>query len=85
MSTATFLDRFFDPITHLLPPETARQLIDLQLDPNVQARIDELAAKANEGTLTDDERQEYAEYVEGLDLIAIFKLKAQAALDRQAL
>jgi hypothetical protein len=84
MNATTILDRFLDPVAQILPPDTARQILDLRLDPQLQARLDELAEKANQGTLSAEERQEYEEYVEGLDLIAVFKLKARAALRRQA-
>ena len=47
-------------------------------------RIDELAAKANEGVMTEAEREEYAAYVEALDLVEILKAIARLALARQA-
>ena len=83
MNATSILDRFLEPVTQLLPAETARQILDLRIDPQLQARLDVLAEKANCGTLSDTERDEYAEYVEGLDIIAMFKLKARAALLRQ--
>jgi hypothetical protein len=49
----------------------------------MQARIDDLREKANEGQLTDDERAEYGELVEGLDLFGIFKSKARAVLGQR--
>ncbi len=84
MNATTILDRFLDPVTEILPPETARKILELRLDPELQARLDVLAEKANQGTLSAEEREEYEEYVEGLDLIAVFKLKARAALGRDA-
>lgn len=84
MNATTILDRFLDPVTQILPADTARQILELSIAPELQARLDELAEKANQGTLSAEEREEYAEYVEGLDLIAVFKLKARAALRRQA-
>jgi|GEM_PF-572623 len=84
MNVTTILDRFLDPVTQILPPDTARQILDLRLDPQLQSRLDVLAEKANQGSLSAEEREEYEEYVEGLDLIAVFKLKARAALRRQA-
>ena len=83
MSATSILDRFLDPVAHILPPETAQQIVDMRIDPQLQARLDVLAEKANQGTLSAEEHEEYAEYVEGLDLIAIIKLKARAALNRQ--
>jgi hypothetical protein len=77
MNVTSILDRFLEPVTQILPPDTARQIIDLHIDPQLQARLDVLAEKVNEGTLSTEEYEEYAEYAEGLDLIAIFKMKAR--------
>jgi hypothetical protein len=44
--------------------------------------LDELAAKANAGTLTAAEMREYREYVEGIDLVGILKGKARSSLTR---
>lgn len=85
MSTTSLLDRFLDPVVEFLPADTARKIIDLGIDPELQTRLDELADKANDGTLSAEERQEYEGYIEELDIIAIFKLKAKAALRRQGL
>lgn len=83
MSTASILDRFLDPVVEFLPADTARKIIDLRIDPELQDRLDELAEKANQGKLTTEERVEYEGYIEELDVIAIFKVKARAALRRQ--
>lgn len=56
--------------------------MDLELDPHSQSRLDELAAKANEGHLTDDERQEYEEFVKGIDLMGILKVRARTVLEK---
>jgi len=76
----TVLDRFLKPFTECLTPEVAQRIVNLQLDSQSQARLDELAAKANEGQLTDDERQEYEEFVEGIDLMGILKARARTVL-----
>ena len=76
----TVLDRFLGPFTECLTPEVAQRIVNLQLDSQSQARLDELAAKANEGQLTDDERQEYEEFVEGIDLMGILKARARTVL-----
>jgi len=73
----TVLDRFLRPLTDCLTPEVAQRIVNLQLDAQSQARLDDLAAKANEGQLTDDERQEYEEFVEGIDLMGILKARAR--------
>ena len=78
----TVLDHFLRPFTECLTPEVAQRIVNLQLDSHSQARLDELAAKANEGQLTDNERQEYEEFVEGIDLMGILKARAQTVLAR---
>lgn len=83
MSTTSILDGFLEPIVDFLPADTAQKIIDLRIDPKLQSRLDELAEKANEGNLSADERSEYERYIEELDVIAIFKLKARAALRRR--
>lgn len=82
MMTTSILDRFLDPVVDFLPAEAARKIIELPIDPEFQARLDQLAEKANDGRLSSEEREEYARYVDELDVIAIFKLKARAALRR---
>ena len=57
------LDRFLRPFAECLTPEVAQRIVDLEPGPHSQSRLDELAAKANEGHLTDDEQQEYEEFV----------------------
>ena len=57
--------------------EAARHVLALTIDPEIQARVEVLAERANEGELTPEERSEYLSYVEAADLLAIFKLKAR--------
>jgi len=71
------------PVTDCLTPEVARRIVDARLDAETQARIDELARKANRGTLTVQERDEYAEFVEYIDLVGIIKAKARLLLQQQ--
>lgn len=84
MSTSSVLDGFLEPVVGFLSADTAEKIIGLRIDASLQDRIDKLAEKANLGTLSADEREEYATYIEDLDTIAIFKLKARAALRRQS-
>lgn len=78
------LDRFLRPFAECLTPEVAQRIVDLELDPHSQARLDELAAKANEVHLTDDEQQEYEEFVESIDLMGILKARARTVLVKHA-
>jgi hypothetical protein len=80
MSTMMYLDRFLEPMTAILSPEVARRIVALRVSPDVQLRADELACKANEGTLTPDEETEYREFVEAVDIISIIQAKARRFL-----
>jgi hypothetical protein len=79
-----YLDRFLDPLTDALTPESASALLNLRADPEVEARIEGLRRKANEGTLTPDEDAEYKDFVEAVDIVSIMQAKARRFLSRQA-
>ena len=70
--------KVLEPVMRRLPPEVARQIVELRAAPELQARIDELAARCNAGLLTENEHAEYAGYVEAIDLIAILQAEARA-------
>ena len=79
-----YLDRFPDPLTKALTPESASALLNLRADPDLEARIEELRCKANEGTLTPAEDAEYKDFVEAVDIFSIMQSKARRVLSRQA-
>jgi hypothetical protein len=83
MSAASGLDGLLEPLSRCLDAESARRIVDLQVDPPVQERMDVLAEGANEGTLSDNERSEYEALVSAADFISILKLKAQLYLASQ--
>ena len=80
MSTISYLDRFLEPMTEAFTPEMARRIAELRAAPGLQAHVDALADKANEGTLTPDEDREYKDYVEAADIIGIIQAKARRFL-----
>ena len=77
---AAALDRMLEAVGHCLTPESAQQVVELRADPQLQARLDELADKSTAGTLSAEERSEYEAYVRALDFITILQNKARAAL-----
>ena len=78
--TSQILDRLLEPVGRCLSEEAARQLTGLRADEEIQARVDELAEKCNEGTLTAEERSEYESYVMAAGIVAILQAKARARL-----
>ena len=83
MSVAIGLDGLLEPLSRCLDIASARRVVDLQVAPPVQERIDTLAEGANEGTLSDGERSEYEALINAADFISILKLKARQHLDSQ--
>ena len=58
-------------------PEKAEAVLRFRAAPELQARIEELAAKSTEGQLTETERAEYAGYVRANKFIATLQRQAQ--------
>jgi hypothetical protein len=77
------LSQLLEPVGQMMPVEFARELAALKATPEIQARIDELADKCNEGCLTEEERTEYDAYVDAIDVISILQAKARSVLARQ--
>lgn len=76
LESAAF-DRGVRPMLELVLPEKAAAVISFSADPELQARIEELAQKSTEGELTEDERAEYMGYVRANKFVAIVKRQAQ--------
>lgn len=80
----TLLDNLLEPFGECLTPEVARKLVNLQAGPAVLARVEELADKCNEGTLTADERAEYESYVHVNHVLTMLKVRARKVLQSAA-
>jgi len=82
-STKNVLSQLLEPVGQMMPVKFAEELAALRATEEVQARIDELAEKCNEGELTLEERAEYEAYVDAIDIISLLQAKARAVLTRQ--
>jgi hypothetical protein len=82
-ASTSVLDRVLDPFTDCLTPEVAERIVHLRADSETQARLDELADKANEGQLSTEERAEYDKFLEAFHFITILQAKARTLLQRQ--
>ena len=76
-SESLAFDRGIRPMLEIVLPGKADEIIGFQGDPDLQARIEELARKSTEGELTEDERAEYAGYVRANKFVAILKRQAK--------
>ena len=79
MSTAR-LDELLAPVGACFTPEVAERLTKLRAPESVQARMEELARKSEEDTLSDNEREEYDAFVSAGNFIAVLQSKARRLL-----
>lgn len=80
-SVETTLEKFVNHLTRGFTPELAKHFSELPLpDPEFQARLEELAGKANEGKLSETEEREYDRYIELMDFVVLMQLKARSRL-----
>ena len=85
MTTQTAaLHELLEPLGRCLTPEGARKLIGIRASNAVQKRLDQFAAKANQGTLSEDERAEYESLVSAGTFIAILQSKARMLLQESS-
>jgi len=78
--TATIETDFLDPIRDCLTVEAVERIVALRAGPEVQARLDELAEKNAEGTITPDERAQHESIVNTATLVGILQAKARLRL-----
>jgi hypothetical protein len=69
-----------DPSKRTLAQELAKRVLELRADEMMQQRVNALADKCNEGTLTADERAEYQEVVSFFNLLTTLQAKARTFL-----
>ncbi len=74
------LTRLLEPVGQCLTPEVAKAIVNLRADPQVQARIEELADKCTEGMLSPEEQAEYETFVHAIDFIAVLQAQARDVL-----
>ena len=73
-------ERGIRPIIKLVSPA----IVEFKVDPELQARIEELASKSTEGQLTDSERAEYAGYVRANKFVAVLQRQARQLLESRS-
>lgn len=83
-SESLAFDRGVRPVLKIVLPEKADAVIGFRADPELQARIEEIARKSTEGELTEDERGEYAGYVRANKFIGVLKRQAQHLTNSQS-
>ncbi len=74
------LSRVLEPDTVHLTPDAARTLLSFRFGARDERRMNRLAAKARQGTLTKAERSEAEQYNLVSHLLALLQAKARQAL-----
>jgi hypothetical protein len=69
-----------DPVGQALNGSAAQAFLSLRADSEVQARIDDLADRCNEGGLTPAEQAEYESLIAAAGVISILQAKARIVL-----
>jgi hypothetical protein len=80
LTDADAFDRATAPLLRILSRDQAMQIVDFDGDDALQQRIEELAEKANEGELTEQERAEYEGYIHANYFVATLQAKARRLL-----
>lgn len=80
----TAFDRGVRPVAEMVFPDKAQLVLGFRPDAELQARIEELAAKSTEGQLTETEREEYSGYVQANKFIAVLKRLAREVSGKAA-
>lgn len=70
-------ERGVRPVLQLVLPDKLDAILRFQPSPELQARIEDLAAKSTEGELNDAERAEYEGYVRANKFVAVLQRQAR--------
>ena len=81
MKSRQVIDQLLD--SKSFTPAIAKELIKLKFDPATEIRLEQLAEKSNEGSLSSAERSEYESIVQAFDIIGVLRGQAQSILSRR--
>jgi hypothetical protein len=81
LTLSSILDQYFEPVIPMFNREMAEAIVNRKPDPALAERVMELGRKSDDGTLSDDERDEYKCLVDAGDIISLLKLKASRFLE----
>jgi hypothetical protein len=81
MATATdLLTTYLEPLAEDLTLQQAKKILSIKPTDRLINRVEELAERANLGTLSEQERAEYEYYIDVDDAIGLLKAKARSIL-----
>ena len=82
MKAADPFSELFDPANPIFSEHGAKRLLALRCDDETAARMDVLAGKCNEGSLTPAEHREYENWVREGAFISVLQAQARLYLKR---
>jgi hypothetical protein len=80
LSEQDILERVVDPKRGGFSPELAEQILSLDFPPANHAKVAELSAKAQKGTLTESENVQLQTYLNVNDFLIFMKARARISL-----
>lgn len=80
-SGTAILNRLIDHERDDLSVEAAQSLVRLDFPQSDHARMEQLSARAAEGTLSANERDELEEYLRVADFLAVIQSKARRSIE----
>lgn len=84
MSTQSAFHRGVHPLLSLLLSGKEETVLAMQPEPDLRERIEELAGKSTEGTLTADEREEYEGYARANKFVGTLRREARKPRSEKA-
>ena len=76
-------DRGVRPVLQIVLPDKTDAVLNFRPDPELTARIEELAGKSTESQLTEEERSEYEGYVRANKFVAVLRRQARHLAETQ--
>ena len=84
MNAFSPLDRLFDPSHPAFTPDGLQAILSMGCTEAEQTEMQVFATKANEGTLSPDERRKYEAWVRAGTVMSMLKAKARLLLKQTA-
>ena len=79
-SSPPLLESLVESVAACLDSTSLQAMAKLELAPRTRERLDELAAKANEGSLSAEERVEYQAFIGASEFVGLAQLRERARL-----
>ncbi len=79
-AASSLFHELVDAFARCLPRESVQALANFKVSDAILARLDTLAAKANEGRLSAEEDADYRAFIELAEILAVIRLRVRAGV-----